>query len=68
MNFFTTLFISVGIKVFILSAKYVLKLKFHSIYGLYGVERLVLGRMKIVPKMNGRFYKDIEVLTKLYQI
>ncbi|EMO60185.1 hypothetical protein LEP1GSC133_0099 [Leptospira borgpetersenii serovar Pomona str. 200901868] len=45
MNSFAALSISVGIKVLILSAKYVLKQKFNSTYGLYDVERPAIGRL-----------------------
>ncbi|EKO87545.1 hypothetical protein LEP1GSC020_0585 [Leptospira interrogans serovar Grippotyphosa str. 2006006986] len=45
MNSFAALSISVGIKVLILSAEYVLKKKFISTYGLYDVERPSIGKL-----------------------
>ncbi|EKR54229.1 LBL_2463 family protein [Leptospira interrogans] len=45
MNSFAALSISVGIKVLILSAEYVLKKNFISTYGLYDVERPSIGRL-----------------------
>ncbi|EKR74720.1 LBL_2463 family protein [Leptospira noguchii] len=45
MNSFAALSVSIGIKVLILSAEYVIKKKFITTYGLYDVERPTIGKL-----------------------